>query len=74
MYREIVDIGEPEPRVIGSGLQGKIAREKLLEGFVVVFANLKPKKMIDFHSHGMLMCVVKEETNEIELLRPSLES
>lgn len=56
MYKEKVDCGEGELRDIASGLQGKISAEELKSGLVIVFANLKPKKMADFMSNGMLMC------------------
>ncbi len=48
LYKELIDVGEPEPRVIGSGLKGKIPVEEMLSGFIVVWVNLKPRKLADF--------------------------
>eukprot|EP00349_Pseudokeronopsis_sp_Brazil_P008536 CAMPEP_0202959242 /NCGR_PEP_ID=MMETSP1396-20130829/3487_1 /ASSEMBLY_ACC=CAM_ASM_000872 /TAXON_ID= /ORGANISM="Pseudokeronopsis sp., Strain Brazil" /LENGTH=90 /DNA_ID=CAMNT_0049677727 /DNA_START=254 /DNA_END=526 /DNA_ORIENTATION=+ len=56
LYREMIDIGEGQPREIGSGLQGKIPVEEMLKGEIIVFANLKPKKLADIMSRGMVMC------------------
>ncbi len=70
VYREKIDLGEGEPRLIGSGLNGKIPIEEMLSGYVIVFANLKPRKLVDFMSNGMVLCASSEEKSTIELIRP----
>ena len=70
LYKEKVDVGEGYIRDIGSGLQGKISKEELLDGLVVVFANLKPRTLADFKSDGMLMCANNADQSEFELVRP----
>ena len=70
VYREKIDLGEGEPRLIGSGLNGKIPIEEMLTGYVIVFANLKPRKLVDFMSNGMVMCASSEDKSTIELIRP----
>ena len=70
LYKELIDLGEGEPRVIGSGLKGKIPIEEMLSGFVVVFANLKPRKMAGFMSNGMVMCASNADHSMVELIRP----
>ena len=70
LYRELIDLGEGEPRLIGSGLKNKIPVEEMLSGFVIVFANLKPRKMADFSSNGMVMCASTEDKSVVELIRP----
>jgi len=57
-------------RDIGSGLQGKITKEELKDGLIVVFANLKPRKLADFMSNGMIMCASNEAKDFFELMRP----
>ena len=70
LYKEKIDLGEGEPRIIGSGLNGKIPIEEMLEGLVIVFANLKPRKIAGLESNGMVMCASSEDKGVIELIRP----
>jgi len=50
-----VDLGEPEPRIIFSGIRQHIAAERLLGRTTVVVANLAPRKMRFGTSEGMLL-------------------
>ena len=70
LYKETIDIGEDKPRLIGSGLQGKIPLEEMTQGLVVVFANLKPRKLAEIQSEGMVMCASTADKSTIELIRP----
>ena len=45
IYKEKVDVGEGTLRDIGSGLVGKVPIEEMKEGLVLVWVNLKPRKM-----------------------------
>lgn len=58
LYIEKVDLGEETgPRTIGSGLQKFVTMEEMMDGrFVLVFANLKAKKLAGVPSHGMVLC------------------
>lgn len=40
------------------------------KGLVIVFVNLKPRKLADIMSNGMIMCAANEDKSKIELLRP----
>ena len=70
LYVETIDLGEGKPRLIGSGLKGKIPVEEMLQGRVIVLANLKPRKLADFMSEGMVMCASNADKSAIELIRP----
>lgn len=70
LYKEKVDVGEGELRDIGSGLNGSIPLEDMTKGLVVVFANLKPRKMADFMSNGMILASSNSDKSKIELVRP----
>ncbi len=71
LYKEKIDLGEVEgARTILSGLQGKIPVEEMLQGYVVVFANLKPRKLAGVESNGMVMCASNADKSVIELIRP----
>jgi methionyl-tRNA synthetase len=50
-----VDLGEPAPRILFSGIQAHIAPERLLGRTTVVVANLAPRKMRFGTSEGMLL-------------------
>lgn len=70
LYREKVDVGEGTLRDIGSGLNGKIPIEEMKKGEVLVWVNLKPKKLADIMSNGMIMCASNEDKSVVELIRP----
>ncbi|CAI8601533.1 unnamed protein product [Vicia faba] len=55
LYVEEVDIGEPEPRIICSGLVNYIPLQHLQGKKVIVLSNLKPRNMRGVKSCGMLM-------------------
>ena len=70
IYREVIDLGEGEPRLIGSGLNHLIPIDEMLSGLVVVFANLKPRKLGSIMSNGMVMCASNGDHSVVELIRP----
>lgn len=71
LYVERIDVGEAgKLRLIGSGLQKHVSLSAMTEGLVVVFVNLKPRKLADLMSEGMVMCASNAEHTEIELMRP----
>ncbi|XP_047339408.1 tyrosine--tRNA ligase, cytoplasmic-like [Impatiens glandulifera] len=70
LYVEEVDVGEPEPRIICSGLVKYIPLEFLQDKMVVVLANLKPRNMRGVKSFGMLMAASDASHETVELLEP----
>jgi methionyl-tRNA synthetase len=50
-----VDIAEPEPRQILSGIAKAYAPEDLVGKSVVIIANLEPRMMMGMESNGMLL-------------------
>ena len=50
-----VDIAEPAPRQILSGIAKTYAPEDLLGKSVVIIANLEPRMMMGMESNGMLL-------------------
>lgn len=62
LYVEKIDVGEAgKLRLIGSGLQQFIPLTQMTEGLVMVFVNLKPRKLADLMSEGMVMCASNED-------------
>ena len=66
-----MDIGEAKSRTITAGAQQYCSVEQMMEGFVVVFANLKPKTMSGTMSKGQILFVTSEDMTDVSLLRPS---
>jgi methionine--tRNA ligase beta chain len=56
-----VDIGEPEPRQILSGIAKAYAPADLLGKQVVIIANLDPRMMMGLESNGMLLAAHGED-------------
>ncbi|MHA1776698.1 MAG: methionine--tRNA ligase subunit beta [Promethearchaeia archaeon] len=50
-----VDIGEEKPRQILSGISAWYKPEELVDLFIIVCTNLKPRKMMGIESQGMLL-------------------
>ncbi|KAL1324733.1 hypothetical protein HN51_034888 [Arachis hypogaea] len=70
LYVEEVDIGEPEPRIICSGLVNYVPLEQLQGKKVIVLSNLKPRNMRGVKSCGMLMAASDAKHENVELLFP----
>ncbi|GMF35895.1 unnamed protein product [Phytophthora fragariaefolia] len=56
LYCEEIDVGEDAPRQIASGLVHHYALEQMQDARVLVLCNLKPRNLVGFRSHGMVMC------------------
>mmetsp|Transcript_17380 Transcript_17380/g.70502 ORF Transcript_17380/g.70502 Transcript_17380/m.70502 type:complete len:292 (-) Transcript_17380:267-1142(-) len=73
LYVETIDVGEPEPRTIVSGLVKFMSEEELTGRKVVVLCNLKPRAMRGITSHGMLLCASNDDHSEVDPLSPPEE-
>ncbi|XP_076959500.1 uncharacterized protein LOC143635597 [Bidens hawaiensis] len=74
LYVEEIDVGEPEPRIICSGLVKYIPLEELQDKSVVVLANLKARNMRGVKSNGMIMAASDASHENVELLEPPVGS
>jgi len=68
LYVEKIDLGEPSPRTIVSGLVDFVPEDKMKDRLVVVLCNLKPAKMRGVESNGMVLCGSREDPKEVEPL------
>lgn len=81
LYCEKIRIGpgEKDVRMIASGLRKNIPVEGM-KGKVLVFANLKPRKLAGFQSEGMILCAANKSTDpaapptKIEIGRPAAQA
>ena len=58
-------------RDVGTGLRKTLPHDEFKGKNVIVFCNLKTKKLGDFVSDGMILCASNEDKTYFELLRPS---
>jgi len=68
LYLEKIDVGEPNPRTVVSGLVKFVPIEQMQNRMVVVLCNLKPAKMRGVTSEAMVMCASTPE--KVEVLIP----
>lgn len=68
LYCEKIDVGG-EIREIASGLQKYVPIDAMI-GPVLVFTNLKPRKLADFMSNGMVMANSDMDRKDIKLVVP----
>ncbi|XP_062450332.1 tyrosine--tRNA ligase, cytoplasmic isoform X1 [Rhea pennata] len=71
LYVQKIDVGEPEPRTVVSGLVQFVPKEQLQDRLVVLLCNLKPQKMRGVESQGMVLCASSVgEPRQVEPLDP----
>merc|ERR550525_725291 len=70
LYVEKIDLGEPSPRTIVSGLVDFVPEDQMKDRLVVVLCNLMPAKMRGVESNGMVLCGSREDPKEVEPLAP----
>ena len=73
IYSLVIDLGEPNKRIIGTGLRNYVPIENIKNTKLVVFSNLKPKKFgKDFESNGMILTASSKDGDNktYELIRP----
>ncbi|CAN9503796.1 unnamed protein product [Ophioblennius macclurei] len=69
LYLEKIDVGEPEPRTVVSGLVAYLSQEELQDRTVLLLCNLKPQKMRGIESQAMLLCAsIEGEPRRVEPL------
>ena len=70
LYLEEIDLGEGEPRQVVSGLRKFVPEEKMQNRRVVVVCNLKPAKMRDIMSYGMVLCSSSDDHSVVDPIYP----
>ena len=68
LYVSTIDVGEPEPRTICSGLVKYVPLEDMQQRYIVVVANLKPVKMRGIVSNGMVLCASNADDGVVEFV------
>ena len=76
LYCEEIDVGEELPRQIASGLRNHFTIDQMLGQRLLVVANLKPKNLVGFKSHGMVLCAssVVNDVEKVEFVEPPVDA
>ncbi|KDD72453.1 hypothetical protein H632_c3324p0, partial [Helicosporidium sp. ATCC 50920] len=70
LYVEEIDVGEPAPRTVVSGLVKHVPEEQMLGARVVAVCNLKPANMRGQRSEAMVLAASSADGSRVELVRP----
>jgi glutamyl-tRNA synthetase len=70
LYVEEIDVGEPTPRTVVSGLVKFMTEDQMLGKTIVVLKNLKPVSMRGVKSHAMVLCASSADHSQVEFLIP----
>ncbi|XP_051940470.1 aminoacyl tRNA synthase complex-interacting multifunctional protein 1a [Hippocampus zosterae] len=65
LYVEQVDVGEPSPRTVVSGLVKHVPLDQMQNRMAILLCNLKPAKMRGVTSQAMVMCASSPDLVEI---------
>eukprot|EP00759_Apiculatamorpha_spiralis_P055109 PhF_6_TR7278/c0_g1_i2/m.10866/K15437/AIMP1, ARC1; aminoacyl tRNA synthase complex-interacting multifunctional protein 1 len=67
---EKIDVGEPQPRTICSGIAAHYKPADLVGKSVVIVANLEPRKLRGVMSEGMVLCASTADKGAVEIIEP----
>ena len=70
LYVEEIDLGEEKPRTVVSGLRKFVTEADMQGRKVVVVCNLKPAKMRDVMSYGMVLCASNDDHTQVDPIIP----
>ncbi|KAL8542994.1 hypothetical protein ACS0TY_003761 [Phlomoides rotata] len=70
LYVESIDVGEPQPRTVVSGLVKYIPLEEMQNRKVCVLCNLKPATMRGIKSQAMVLAASNNDHTKVELVEP----
>lgn len=70
LYVEEIDVGEPQPRTVVSGLVKYIPLEEMQSRKVCVLCNLKPATMRGIKSQAMVLAASNNDHTKVELVEP----
>lgn len=70
LYLEEIDLGEEKARQVISGLVKFVPEAAMLGRRVVVVTNLKPAKMRDVMSYGMVLCASNADHTAVDPITP----
>lgn len=73
LYTEEIDVGEDQPRQIASGLVPHYTLDEMMNRRLIVVCNLKPRNLVGFKSHGMVLCATGKD-GKVEFVDPPTDA
>jgi len=70
LWCEEIDVGEETPRQIASGLRKYYTQDEMMGMRLIAVCNLKPRALVGFKSHGMVLCAKDEATDTCKFVDP----
>lgn len=70
LYVEQIDFGDGNAKQVVSGLRKFVSKDQMMGRKVVVCTNLKPAKMRDVMSYGMVLCASTQSHDKVDPLKP----
>jgi len=70
LYVESIDVGEPQPRQVVSGLAKFIPLEEMQNRLIVVVCNMKPSNFQKVNSEAMVLCANNATNTVVEFVEP----
>lgn len=77
LYCEEIDVGEEQPRAIASGLVPYYSLEEMQGRRLIAVCNLKPRNLVGFKSHGMVLCAssqLPDGSTKVEFVDPPADA
>eukprot|EP00927_Polykrikos_kofoidii_P006241 TRINITY_DN12539_c0_g1_i2.p1 TRINITY_DN12539_c0_g1~~TRINITY_DN12539_c0_g1_i2.p1 ORF type:complete len:881 (+),score=150.72 TRINITY_DN12539_c0_g1_i2:126-2645(+) len=68
LFVEEIDVGDPNPRTIVSGLREHYTLEQFEGKKILVVCNMQPSKLRGVTSHGMVLCAKSADKTKVELV------
>mgnify|MGYP002635619514 CR=1 FL=1 len=70
LYKLTIDIGEDEKKIVCAGLKEYYSKEELQNKKIILFVNLKPRKLRGIESQGMILAASGKNHSKVRLLQP----
>jgi len=70
LYKLILDAGKLGKKIICAGIKKYYSKEELKNRKIIYFSNLKPRKIKNIESQGMLLAAFTENHEKVILISP----
>lgn len=72
LYKLKINIGS-ENKIVCAGIKQHYSKEELMNKKIILFVNLKPRKLRGIESQGMILAACTDDGSKIVLISPSKE-
>lgn len=71
LYKISLDIGSDKERTVCAGIKKQYSKKELVGKKIILFENLKPRKLRGIESQGMMLAAVNKDESKVILISPS---